>query len=273
VPELPEVETVVRDLRLHLVGRRIASVEWDGFALRRPWTPGWAALLAGRRVRAVARRGKWIVADLGGGSQLVFHLGMTGQLLVSPARQPRRPHTHLVVGLDRRLELRFRDVRRFGSATLFPSAGAVATFFAEAGLGPEPFDLEPGYWRHCLCRTSRVLKAVLLDQRVVAGVGNIYADEALFAARLHPARVCREVRPAEAERLRRALGTVLTQAIEQRGSSIRDFIGGSGQKGRFQEEHAAYGRTGQPCRRCRTAIACIRLAGRSTHYCPRCQRL
>jgi formamidopyrimidine-DNA glycosylase len=272
VPELPEVETVVRDLRPCLVGRCLTSIAKGKQSLRRPWLAAWESALLGRRVRAVRRRGKWIVLALEGGPHLVFHLGMTGQLTVTDAREPRAPHTHLVVGLERSgRELRFRDVRRFGSATLFPSAEALKGFFCDMGLGPEPFELGLRYWRTRLAGTSRPLKAVLLDQRVVAGVGNIYADEALFAARLRPTRLGRDTGPAEAQRLQRAVVAVLNRAIEGRGSSVRDYVGGSGRKGRFQEEHAVYGRAGKPCPRCRTAIECIRLAGRSTHYCPKCQ--
>jgi formamidopyrimidine-DNA glycosylase len=271
VPELPEVETVVRDLRPHLVGRRIAWVARGGKALRRPWSADWESALTGGRIREVRRRGKWIVAGLEGGLHLVFHLGMTGQLVVADAAEPRAEHTHLVFGLGRRRELRFRDVRRFGSATLLPSAAEVQRFFGDAGLGPEPFDLGRGYWRRRLAATERALKAVLLDQRVVAGVGNIYADESLFTARLHPARTGREVGAAEAERLRKAVVAVLNRAIKCRGSTIRDYVGGSGLRGGYQEEFRVYGRTGRPCPRCGTPVECVRLAGRSTHYCPKCQ--
>jgi formamidopyrimidine-DNA glycosylase len=273
VPELPEVETVVRDLRPLLLGRRLASVEVSGLALRRPWLAEWEKALVGRRVRDVRRRGKWIVAELEGGPHLVFHLGMTGQLVVTAAKAPRPAHTHLLMRLDRGgRELRFTDIRRFGSASLFASAADVEQFFTAAGLGPEPFALDPGLWRDRLAGTTRNLKAVLLDQRVVAGVGNIYADESLYAARLHPRRRGRDLKPAEADRLRQAIVTVLNRAIERRGSSIRNYVGGSGLRGGFQEEHSVYGRTGRPCPSCGAKIRCVRLAGRSTHFCPRCQR-
>jgi formamidopyrimidine-DNA glycosylase len=274
VPELPEVETVVRDLRPLLVGRRIASVQVGKKKLRRRWSATWRQHLTGRQVAEIRRRGKWILVVLDEGLALVIHLGMTGQLRVMSAQEPCAAHTHLVFDLDEGEEqLRFRDVRRFGSATLFRNVDEVEHFFLFAGLGPEPFDLDPRYWNKCLAATRRCLKAVLLDQRVVAGVGNIYADEALFEARLHPARIGRELTGAEANRLRRAIEVVLTRAIEKRGSSIRNYLGGSGLKGQYQEEFRAYGCTGQPCPRCRTPIQQIRLAGRSTHFCPRCQRL
>jgi formamidopyrimidine-DNA glycosylase len=273
VPELPEVETVVRDLRPLVVGRRIASVEASDRPLRKLWSAEWGPLLSGRHIRDVRRRGKWIVVDLDRGLHLVFHLGMTGQLVVKPAKEPRAAHTHLVFALDRGArQLRFRDIRRFGSATLFRSPEEVQEFFEAAGLGPEPFELDPKDWRERLAGTERNLKAVLLDQRVVAGVGNIYADESLFTARLHPARRGKALSAAEAGRLRRAVAEVLTQAIEKRGSSIRTYVGGSGRKGTYQEAFRVYQRTGEPCPRCGTPIAGIRLAGRATHYCPKCQK-
>jgi formamidopyrimidine-DNA glycosylase len=273
VPELPEVETVVRDLRPLVVGRRIASVEASDRPLRKLWSAEWGPLLTGRHIRDVRRRGKWIVVDLDRGLHLVFHLGMTGQLVVKPAKEPRAAHTHLVFVLDRGArQLRFRDIRRFGSATLFRSPEEVQEFFEAAGLGPEPFELDPKDWRERLAGTERNLKAVLLDQRVVAGVGNIYADESLFTARLHPARRGKALSAAEAGRLRRAVAEVLTQAIAKRGSSIRTYVGGSGRKGTYQEAFRVYQRTGEPCPRCGTPIAGIRLAGRATHYCPKCQK-
>ncbi|HEY7155194.1 MAG TPA: zinc finger domain-containing protein, partial [Gemmataceae bacterium] len=163
-------------------------------------------------------------------------------------------------------------IRRFGSVTLFANRPAVEDFFVRSGLGPEPFDLPMNYWRDCLRGTKRCLKAVLLDQRVAAGVGNIYADESLFQARLHPSRPADTLDGAEADRLRRAVGAVLRRAIERRGSSIRNYVGGSGLQGEYQNEFRVYGRAGEPCPRCGAAIACLRLAGRSSHYCPRCQK-
>ena len=272
MPELPEVETVVRDLRPLLVGRRVTGVWFGPLALRKPWMRGWGHRLAGRRVEAVRRRGKWIVTEIDRGDRLVFHLGMTGQLTVAAAALPKKDHTHLVFTLDGgEDELRFRDVRRFGSATLFKADEEVQAFFKAAGLGPEPFGLDPAYWHERLGATGRCLKAVLLDQRVVAGVGNIYADEALFEARLHPAVRGSTLDARAAAHLRRAVEKVLNRAIERRGSSIRDYVGGAGQKGGFQREFRVYGRTGKPCPRCGAPIERVRLAGRSTHFCLACQ--
>jgi formamidopyrimidine-DNA glycosylase len=281
VPELPEVETVVRDLRPLLVGRRFRAVaQQSKKALRKPWQTQWNPLLISQRVVSVERRGKWIVLTLEGDRHLVFHLGMTGQLTAVPGEAELLPHTHLVFDLEEpengtngsAMQLRFRDIRRFGSATLFDSRAALDVFFAETGLGPEPFDLDPRDFCQRLASIKRPVKAMLLDQQVVAGVGNIYADEALFEARLHPTwRAC-DLDRTEANRLRKAIATVLRRAINRRGSTIRNYVGGSGLEGKYQNEFRAYGRVGEPCRRCGTAIESMRLAGRSTYFCPHCQQ-
>jgi formamidopyrimidine-DNA glycosylase len=274
VPELPEVETVVRDLRPCLVGHRLTAVQQTSRnALRKRWRAAWNPQVAGGRVRGVERRGKWILVGLDEEKTLVFHLGMTGQLTITPAATPVATHTHLIFPLDAgQQHLRFRDIRRFGSVTLFRTPQALDDFFVQSGLGPEPFDLSASYWRNCLRSTRRCLKAVLLDQGVVAGVGNIYADESLFQARLHPARPASDLDDAEADRLRRAVAVVLRRAIERRGSSIRNYVGGSGLQGEYQNEFRVYGRTGEPCQRCGAVIVCLRLAGRSSHFCPKCQK-
>jgi formamidopyrimidine-DNA glycosylase len=272
VPELPEVETVTRDLRPLLTGRTIrAARRTSAVELRRPWRDEWAARLAGKSILEVRRRGKWIVLALSGGEALLAHLGMTGQFTVVEAAATPPTHLHLVFDLDDGRQLRFRDSRRFGSVTLLDEE-QLRRFFDENGLGPEPFALDPKAWRSTLAATKRPIKAVLMDQSVVAGVGNIYADEALFRARLHPARRACDLTRAEAERVREAIAEVLTEAIERRGSTIRDYVGGDGQAGGFQDEFRAYGRTGEPCVRCGTAIASLRVGGRSAHFCPSCQK-
>lgn len=304
MPELPEVETVVRDLRPLAVGRTIRAVRPGAKKLRTAWQPAWSAAAAGCRVEGIRRRGKWIVVDLtpqppsfsgkgekraadllpsplrggaGGGvsaaPRLVVHLGMTGQFTAVPAAEPEPDHLHLVFDLDNAAQLRFRDPRRFGSVALHPDEAAVHAFFEEAGLGPEPFGLDPEYFRAAVRKSSRSLKAILLDQRVVAGVGNIYADEACFLAGLHPRRRGTSLSRADADRLREAIEAVLTKAIARRGSTIRDYVGGSGQRGGFQAEFRVYGRTGGACGACGAAIECVRLAGRSSHFCPSCQQV
>lgn len=271
MPELPEVETVARDLRPLLVGRTLVGLRRSRKALRRSWSRAWEAKLVGRRVEAVDRRGKWLLVGLDSGALLIVHLGMTGRFTVVAPGVPAEDHTHVVFPLDNAHELRFRDARRFGSVTYFADRPAWEASLTGT-LGPEPWDLEPELWRAALKGTRRAVKAVLLDQTVVAGVGNIYADESCFAARIDPRRRADSLRPAEAERLLLAVRLVLTRAIESRGSSIRDYVGGSGQRGEYQDEFAVYGRRGEPCPNCGKAIRSVRLAGRSTHYCPRCQK-
>jgi formamidopyrimidine-DNA glycosylase len=271
MPELPEVETVVRDLRPLLTGRTITDVRQSKHKLRRPWKPAWNAEATGMLVEGVRRRGKWILVDLSRSAVLRIHLGMTGQFTVVPADTPKPDHLHVVFALDNGTELRLRDPRRFGSAEYFPDRAALETEM-NAELGPEPFGLDADYFRTAVRGTARNLKAILLDQTVVAGVGNIYADEACFRAALHPGRTGKSLAPGECDRLRAAVEAVLTKAVESRGSTIRDYIGGSGLRGGFQNEFAVYGRTGDPCPVCGTTIACTRYAGRASHFCPVCQK-
>lgn len=277
MPELPEVETVVRDLRPLLTGCGIRSVRHSVHKLRRAWRPEAASRVIGTRIESIRRRGKWIIVDLrgpdGNEPRLIIHLGMTGQLTVVPSESDLADHVHLVFELDSKCDLRFRDIRRFGSADFCANELAVEGFFKERILGPEPFELDPEYFRKAFRSTSRSLKAILLDQTVVAGVGNIYADEACFRAQLHPGKKGKSLKLDECDRLREAVAEVLERAIESRGSTIRDYVGGSGLQGGFQSEFNVYGRTGEPCKTCATAIQCMRLAGRSSHYCKRCQPL
>lgn len=270
MPELPEVETVVRDVRPWLVGRRFVTLTVGPQLLRRPWQPQWTGAILGTRVVALRRRAKWILGELDTGAQLVIHLGMSGQLTTTDADRPLPDHTHFVFHLDDARQLRYRDVRRFGSVELFADAAAVQTFLAER-VGPEPEALNASTFHAAIRASSRTIKAILLDQRIAAGVGNIYADEALHRAGVHPQRRGQTLTLAETERLREAIATVIAFAIEHRGSTIRDYLGGTGQRGGFQHEFRVYGRTGEPCTTCGTAIMMLRVAGRASHFCPRCQ--
>ena len=275
MPELPEVETVVRDLRPLLVGRSITGVRQSKKKLRPPWQREWNAKIAGAGIEAVRRRGKWILIDLSARKRspkplLRVHLGMSGQFTVVPAATPERDHLHLVFSLDDGNELRLRDPRRFGSAEYFADGAAVEAEM-NAELGPEPFGIDAAYFRATVRGANRNLKAILLDQTNIAGVGNIYGDEVCFRAKLHPGRLGKSLTLEECDRLRQAIEEVMERAIETRGSTIRDYVGGSGLRGGFQNEFAVYGRTGEPCPVCGTAIQCVRYAGRSSHFCPACQ--
>ena len=272
MPELPEVETVVRDLIPLLTLKTIIKVEVPGKKLRRPWNPLWSQLLENQTIEKVARRGKWIIISLRSNLRLLIHLGMTGQLCVFNQKTPRQSHVNLVFSLDRGVEeLRFRDIRRFGSAGLFLSQQALNEFFESRELGPEPFNIPEDYWLTTLAKSSRNLKAFLLDQKNITGVGNIYADESLFKSGLNPSRKAESLSKKEALMLAKCIREVLSCAIENRGSTIMNYVGGSGLMGGYQDEFQAYGRTGEPCRKCGQPIKKIVLAGRSTHFCPICQ--
>ncbi|MFY9724110.1 MAG: bifunctional DNA-formamidopyrimidine glycosylase/DNA-(apurinic or apyrimidinic site) lyase [Bryobacteraceae bacterium] len=263
MPELPEVETVVRSIA-PLVGRRIVSVEFRGARILRGGDPErMAARLAGRRIGAIRRYGKFILVSLSGGGYLLLHLGMTGRLLLGgePAK-----HTHAIFTLDRGV-LQFDDSRQFGAIEVHEDFPA-----RMARLGPEPLEIAPEDFARDLRRRHTRVKALLLNQAFVRGVGNIYADEALFRAGIHPLAKTARLRRDRAIRLHQALAEVLSEAIAAGGSSISDYVDAEGRRGFFQVNHRVYQRTGEPCVNCGTPIRRVLVAQRSSHFCPRCQR-
>jgi len=262
VPELPEVETVARSIA-RLVGRRIVSAEFTCLRILRGDPDKMSAALAGRRIRTIERRGKFIVIQLDGGWSFVVHLGMTGKLLLggTPGK-----HTHAVVNLDRGV-LRYEDQRQFGKLEV--SRGLPARV---EKLGPEPLEISLPEFAARLKRRKARIKSVLLDQHFVRGVGNIYADEALFRAGIHPLAIAARLKPERVKRLHAAIVEVLTQAIAKGGSSISDYVDAEGRSGFFQFEHRVYQRTGEPCLTCGAPIRRTLVAQRGTHYCPKCQR-
>ena len=270
MPELPEVETIVRELRPHLVGRRIRRAD----VLNPTICTFGANELRGAVVESIERRGKYILLYLTRRRScpvLVFHLGMTGQLLLKSAQHPVDRHTHVVLrfaGLSE--EVRFRDVRRFGEARLYPSPLDLQLGLLDR-LGPEAHVVTSKQLARVAWTSSRPLKPLLMDQRKVAGLGNIYTDEVLWRARLHPLRPSDSLSADELRELARSIRSVLREAIRDRGSSVDDYLTPDGSPGRYQDRHAAYGRQGRPCPRCGTAIRRIRLQGRGTHFCPHCQ--
>jgi formamidopyrimidine-DNA glycosylase len=282
MPELPEVETVARDLRPHLVGATIVGARCTWARTLKTHTPeAFAVEVTGRRVEGVGRRAKQLVIDLSGEAALTVHLKMTGQLFVVPAAMPEDPYIRLVLELDDGRELRFRDIRKFGKVGLYgrdPVTGELVTEVGGdavfASIGPEPLD--PGFtvrdFRRRLRRRKGRLKPLLLDQSFLAGVGNIYADEALWLARLHPLRSAPTLRPRDERRLYEAIRSILTEAVERRGSSIDDYTAPDGD-GAMQERLAVYQRTGAPCPRCGRPLKRIVVGARSTHFCSWCQRL
>jgi formamidopyrimidine-DNA glycosylase len=224
----------------------------------------------GRRVRGLRRRGKYILLDLEHELSLGVHLRMTGRLWVAAPDQARPKHTHVVVSLDDGRELRFTDPRRFGRVQLDLATRLETTGFL-ASLGPEPEELSAGALERVFARRPGPLKGVLLDQRVVAGLGNIYVDEILHDCGLDPRLAAHCVHPAEIVRLLGSTRRILSDAIEAGGSTIRDYVGGDGRPGAFQRAHRVFGRQGKPCPSCGEAVRKIRVAGRGTHFCPSCQ--
>jgi len=276
MPELPEVETIVRGLRTVLPGHTITSVRLGKTDfIEDPAALG--ELLPGRRIDAVERMGKFIrlALSVGPGAKgperqidLIVHLGMTGWLGVRRPEDPVAPHTHAFFELEDGRELRYTDIRRFGQMLLL--AGDHMGAFGER-LGKEPLEVSASEFNQRLAGRRARIKALLLDQRVFRGIGNIYADESLWQARIHPARLAAGLNSTELGRLRKAIRRVLLRAIEDRGSSISDFVDAEGQPGEYQQRHRAYGREGKPCFRCGTKIRRAIVAGRSSFFCPHCQ--
>jgi len=288
MPELPEVETIARGIQKRVRGDCILAAWFDSY--RKPFKtpPARQAIgLEGRAILAVHRMGKHIVFELGSGggdlpardlrlnapetapqAQWIVHLGMTGRLLVTAPDDPLAAHTHVRLSLASGRELRFVDPRRFGRLE-FRDLRRGPSFSAP---GAEPLTIEPEAFA-ALFRGRRIaIKAALLNQTLLAGVGNIYADESLFHAGIRPRRTSRRLTRTELEGLRHALRKVLEHAIRLGGSSVSDYVGADGEPGFFQLEHCVYRRAGLPCRRCQMPIRRILVTGRGTHYCPRCQQ-
>jgi formamidopyrimidine-DNA glycosylase len=275
MPELPEVETIRLALEPHVVGRRFERVQIDDPRLVRPFEPmAVAAELEGERVAALDRRGKYLVVRFESGRVLLIHLRMTGSLRhAAGGTLADDPHRRAVVKLDDGSDVAYRDVRRFGTWQLLEPEEVDP--YLQQRLGGEP--LEDGFTARRLAERlsgrRAPLKVALLDQRTVAGLGNIYVDEALWRAQLHPLRPAGTLNGDELARLTRAIRAALRAGIAGQGASLRDYSTPDGRRGRAQERFRVYGREGEPCPRCGTPIDKIRVGGRGTWYCPNCQRL
>jgi formamidopyrimidine-DNA glycosylase len=281
MPELPEVETVARGLRRAILGRRIVSVTLgktdfidDPVALEEH--------LPGRQIAAVERFGKFMLLRLSSSARLgsilrngeaapaalLVHLGMTGQIAPMPSAQPREKHTHVCLLLDDGRELRYTDARRFGRIA-YLTEGPLAKELG--GFGVDPLDVSDEEFASRIRGRRARIKALLLDQSVLRGVGNIYADESLWRAKIHPARLGAQLTKDQAKTLRRVLQEILRKAILMRGSSISNFLDAEGEPGEYQRHHRAYGREGKACYRCQTSVRRAIVAGRSSYFCPKCQ--
>jgi formamidopyrimidine-DNA glycosylase len=274
MPELPEVETIAADLRPHLVGRTIVRCELlFPTIVRHPEPEVFVDSVVGQQITSIGRRGKYILIRLVDDLVLVVHLGMSGQLRLVDASTPLTNHTHAVFDLDDGMQLRYRDPRRFGRLLLGTEA-ALLEARAMPPLGPEPID--PGFGADDMYQRFRrrraKLKAILLDQSTIAGVGNIYADESLHRARLRPDRIAGSLSRKSVRRLHESLRESLLLAIQNRGSSVDTYRDAWGEFGEQQEKLLVYGRAGQPCFTCGRPLSLVRIAGRSSVFCRHCQR-
>jgi formamidopyrimidine-DNA glycosylase len=281
MPELPEVETIARELRPLVLDAEIVEAWWDWpRVVRHPASEAFGEEVAGRRILDVTRRGKWVLLELSGEAVLSIQVKMTGQLFVRAAKTPRDPHVHIAFRFADGRELRMRDVRKFGRVGLYDRDEAARLFGGDGPdgafgeLGPEPLSdaLTLSAFRRRLRARRGRLKPLLLDQSFLAGIGNIYADEALWLARLHPLRRTGSLQPADERRLYDAIRRILAEAIAHRGSSIDDYTAPGGD-GEMQHRLQVYQRTGKRCPRCGNRIRRIVLGARGTHFCAWCQRL
>ncbi|KAB7705929.1 DNA-formamidopyrimidine glycosylase [Bacillus aerolatus] len=273
MPEMPEVETVRRTLKQLVVGKTIQEVEvrWPNIIKKPEQAEQFADALVGETIHDVQRRGKFLIFALDHYS-LVSHLRMEGKYHLHERGEEEEPHTHILFTFTDGSELRYRDVRKFGTMHLF-SRGQEHDSLPLSQLGPEPFssDFSVDYVRSKLKKTERNIKAVLLDQKVFVGLGNIYVDEALFRARIHPERKANSLREEEIAVLHKEIVATLQEATDKGGSTIRSYVNSQGQAGTFQETHFVYGRKGEPCKTCGEPIVKMKTAGRGTHICPNCQ--
>ncbi len=274
MPELPEVEIVARSLAPQVVGRRIVAVEkldWERM-VETPDPADFRALIVGREVLAVGRRAKWLLITLDAGWTLALHLRMSGNLIVRGPDVPADVHTHLVLALDDGRRIFFEDQRKFGRARLL---GAEGLALLNSAHGPEPLgeEFSPAALGRILAGRRTRLKPLLLDQALIAGIGNIYASEALWIARLHPLILAGDTPAAQVPALHAAIRQVLEEAITNQGSSLRNYRNSYGERGQNQDHFRVYDREGAPCERCGEPIARVVVAQRSTFYCPGCQRL
>jgi len=275
MPELLEVETVRRGLALKMSGRRIARAELRRPDLRRPFPPMLVERLDGARIGELGRRGKYILIELDADGLLLLHLGMSGRVMAGGGELPEEKHDHVVLTLDDGTVVRFNDPRRFGTLD-YLRRSEIDAHPLLAGLGPEPLgpDFDGRYLAKALAGKMTPIKSALLDQRIVAGLGNIYVCEALYRAGISPRRLAGTVNGARAERLAAAVRDVLGEAIEAGGSSLGDYVQTNGELGYFQHRWAVYGREGEPCPGCSCAEGVRRIvqSGRSTFFCAKRQR-
>ena len=271
MPELPEVETTRRGVAPYVERQKVTAVRIYDRRLRWPVPRELTRRLIGRVVDRIDRRSKYLLFRVGQDT-LIVHLGMTGSLRVFSAPPPRQAHDHVDLEFESGIVLRYRDPRRFGAMLWAPASSREHPLLA--GLGPEPFapEFNAEYLYSATRRRRAAIKLALMDNRLVVGVGNIYASEALFRAGIRPARAASRISKERYARLVDAVRDTLTDAIAKGGSTLRDYVDARGEPGYFQLDYCVYGRASEPCRVCGTAIRCVRLGARASYYCPKCQR-
>lgn len=273
MPELPEVENIVRGLRKMLIGQQIGGIELLETRIIKSSLSDFKEQLPGSVFRDIQRIGKIIVISFSHGLKMIIHLKMTGQLLVHLQPRPILSHTHLIIELVPRGDyLIYRDIRRFGFIYL-ASCEDIYSLPPLRNIGPDALAVQWADFRQILSKSKGNTKSRLLDQSLLAGIGNIYADEILFRAKIHPEQRIERLSLNEQKRLYDSMQFILKKAAKNGGSSIRNYLNSEGQPGQFQRFHNVYGRKGQPCNRCAKPIQRIRLASRSSHFCPNCQKI
>jgi formamidopyrimidine-DNA glycosylase len=270
MPELPEVETIVRDLRTALTGQIVRRAEFFNTYIKESGDTPPVLALNDKKLTTIERRGKNIIFRFQDDLSMVVHLKMTGRLLFNKLPSKEEKHLHFQIEFDKSY-LYFYDVRKFGRIGIYDSSG-LAKHSRLSKLGPEPFGLKPTEFVKLFESRNKPIKIALMDQEIIAGIGNIYADESLFNAGIRPDIKAAKIKPARLMILYKSVIKVLNKAIDNRGSSVDDYLDGFGNSGKFQNLLKVYGRTGEKCKKCKSTIKRIVLGGRSTHYCPKCQK-
>jgi formamidopyrimidine-DNA glycosylase len=269
MPELPEVETIVRRLRSELTGLKISRVRVLTPKILRLPERAFVRSLTGAIIREIRRKGKLILMDLSLNRTLILHLKMTGQVLLTPKPAQADRHTHVIFDFSPPgLQMHYRDIRKFGFFGLVQGDPATRI----ASVGPDPFEISAPQFTRLIRSKNKAVKALLLDQSLISGLGNIYVDESLFQAKVHPQTKTGDLSTARLQNLHRVIRTVLARAISEKGSTLKDYRRPDGSSGGFQNYHQVYGRAGRACPFCQSLIQKIRVAGRGTHFCPGCQK-
>lgn len=272
MPELPEVQTIVDGLKKTILGKKIKSIHIDSSRIFSQNPTSFKKGLKGKKIRDIKRRGKFIIINFSQNQSLLIHLGMTGGIFYSRKNHPQKKHDHLIMEFADGTQIRYHDPRKFGKVKRLNSS-KIDKISEIAKLGPEVFEISPREFVEILRKRKGRIKTALLNQKVLAGLGNIYSDEALFDAKIHPLTKADKLKEKRLLKLHQSIQKILKKAIKTGGSSMNDYLKIDGEKGLFQFQHKVYGREGKPCKICKAKIKRIRISQRSSFFCPRCQKL